>query len=415
MKKVKSLYISYDGILEPLGQSQIVSYLKELSKKGIDFILLTYEKKRYLQDKEMLAMVSQELKNHNIKWLNLRYHKNPPFLSTLFDGVTGLILCIYVVIREKPAVVHSRSYISALMGLILKKIFRTKLIFDMRGFWADERVDGGIWKKQSPVYRLVKSLEKIYLKSSDSTVVLSKKARDYINGPLRLNTNVIVIPCAADVEKFKFNSQTYQTLRKKYFLEGKFVFVHAGSLEDWYLIDRMLDFFNVAKENINKAHFLVLTHSPKEKLTKLISARNLSPKDFTVIGILQNEMPDYLSLADAGLFFLKRSFAMTAASPTKVAEYLSCGLPIITNRDIGDLEEYILQNRVGIVINDFEEKEYKAASEGIIDLLAKTGIKENCRKIAIENFSLKSATKKYNELYLRLSNKVCGQDERIKI
>ena len=404
MKKTNALYLSYDGILEPLGQSQILPYLKELSKKGINFSLVTYEKKRYLQDKEMLAAVSQELIDCNIKWFKLRYHKNPPFFSTLYDGFRGLVLSIFILIKEKIIVIHARSYVSTLIAFIIKKVFGTKFIFDMRGFWADEKLDGGAWKEKDLLYRLVKILEKRYLISADRIVVLSEKARDCIEDNFGLRTNIAVIPCAADVEKFKFDSHAYRALRKKYFIEEKFVFVHAGSLEGWYLIDKMLDFFGVAKEIIDNAHFLILTHSPREMLDKMIAAKNLRPEDFTVAAVIQSEMPDYLSLADTGLFFLKRSFAMKAVLPTKVAEYLSCGIPIITNRGIGDLEEYILNNNAGIIIDDFAEREYKSALQGVFNLLAEAKVRENCRRAALDNFSLTGAAEKYNELYSELSN-----------
>jgi len=411
MKRTKALYLSYDGILEPLGQSQILPYLKELSKKGISFILLTYEKKRYLQDKKMLAMISRELTDHNIKWFKLRYHKNPPFFSTLFDGLRGLILSIFILIKEKIIIIHARSYVSTLIAFIIKKVFGTKFIFDMRGFWADEKLDGGVWKEKDLLYRLVKILEKRYLISADRIVVLSEKARDYIADNFELRANVVVIPCAADAEKFKFNSHAHQALRKRYFIEEKFVFVHAGSLEGWYLIDRMLDFFGVAKEIIDSAHFLILTHSPREMLDKMIAAKNLRPEDFTVAAVAQSEMPDYLSLADVGLFFLKRSFAMKAVLPTKVAEYLSCGIPIITNRGIGDLEECILNNNAGIIIDGFAEREYKSALQGALDLVADAKVRENCRRTALDNFSLTGAAEKYNELYSELSNRMCEHME----
>ena len=38
------LYISYDGITDPLGQSQILPYISELSRKGLKFHLISFEK-----------------------------------------------------------------------------------------------------------------------------------------------------------------------------------------------------------------------------------------------------------------------------------------------------------------------------------------------------------------------------------
>jgi hypothetical protein len=38
------LYISYNGMLDPLGQSQVIPYLKELSRAGVQFTLLSFER-----------------------------------------------------------------------------------------------------------------------------------------------------------------------------------------------------------------------------------------------------------------------------------------------------------------------------------------------------------------------------------
>jgi len=37
------LYISYNGMLDPLGQSQVIPYLKELSRAGVSLTLLSFE------------------------------------------------------------------------------------------------------------------------------------------------------------------------------------------------------------------------------------------------------------------------------------------------------------------------------------------------------------------------------------
>ena len=47
-KRKKILYISYDGILDPIGESQILSYLEKLCK-DFDFYLITFEKKNSSQ------------------------------------------------------------------------------------------------------------------------------------------------------------------------------------------------------------------------------------------------------------------------------------------------------------------------------------------------------------------------------
>ena len=38
------LYISYDGLLDPLGQSQVVPYVRELARRGVALTVISFEK-----------------------------------------------------------------------------------------------------------------------------------------------------------------------------------------------------------------------------------------------------------------------------------------------------------------------------------------------------------------------------------
>ena len=52
-------------------------------------------------------------------------------------------------------IIHARSYIPALFVFFLKKFMNFKFIFDMRGFWADEKVDRMGWKKDDLKYKFL--------------------------------------------------------------------------------------------------------------------------------------------------------------------------------------------------------------------------------------------------------------------
>ncbi len=81
MKNV--LFISYDGMTDPLGQSQVIPYLAALTKYGYRFTILSCEKKdKYKLHKDE---IENALKSLHIKWKPIPYHKNPPVLSSLYD------------------------------------------------------------------------------------------------------------------------------------------------------------------------------------------------------------------------------------------------------------------------------------------------------------------------------------------
>src|SRR6185369_11111518 len=128
--------------------------------------------------------ISNACEQHSIKWIPLRYHKNPPVLSTLYD-VWKLWQTVRREYKVNPfQIVHCRSYITSLIGLRIKQKWNVKFIFDMRGFWADERVEGGLWNLKNPVYKMVyrffKKKEKQFLIEADHVVSLTHNAKKEI-------------------------------------------------------------------------------------------------------------------------------------------------------------------------------------------------------------------------------------------
>ncbi|MGB0932457.1 MAG: hypothetical protein ACPGVB_16865, partial [Chitinophagales bacterium] len=139
----KVLYISYDGMTDPLGQSQVIPYIVGLQRKGHQFTLLSCEKKERFE--KFGTEIRSYLEAHHIDWQPIFYTASPPILAKYWD--------IYQLRRKAKQLhqqqhfdqTHCRSYVSAEIGLYLKRQFGVKFLFDMRGFWVDERVDGGLW------------------------------------------------------------------------------------------------------------------------------------------------------------------------------------------------------------------------------------------------------------------------------
>ena len=169
------LYISYDGILEPLGQSQVLSYLEGLTNERV-IHLISFEKPADKKNQCLYSKVSQRIEKANIQWHPLTYHKQPTAIATLWDIFRAIILGLWLVLRFKLRIIHARSYVSSVAALVIKKLLGTYYIFDMRGFWVDERVDGEIWSRDSYLYRIAKRLEKSFLLNSDVVVSLTHKA-----------------------------------------------------------------------------------------------------------------------------------------------------------------------------------------------------------------------------------------------
>jgi hypothetical protein len=89
------LYLSYTGLLEPLGQSQVYQYLKALSRDH-DILLITFEKPSDLEQEGRVDEMKRELKSHGIVWHPLQYPKTPTVPATLWDISRGVLLGGYL-------------------------------------------------------------------------------------------------------------------------------------------------------------------------------------------------------------------------------------------------------------------------------------------------------------------------------
>src|SRR6185295_15294354 len=158
------LYLSYDGMTDPLGQSQVIPYLEGLTRIGYQITLMSFEKKEKLT--KLGTHIKSILDKSGIKWEPLIFTKRPPIISKMYDvwKLKNKVKELYR--RDRFDMVHCRSYVSADAALHLKRKFNVPFLFDMRGFWVDERVDNGQWNLSKPLYKYIyrsyKKKEKAY-------------------------------------------------------------------------------------------------------------------------------------------------------------------------------------------------------------------------------------------------------------
>ena len=133
------LYISYDGLLEPLGESQVVNYVERLAADHV-MTVLSFEKPVDLSDPGRLRAMEHRLEAHGVSWLKLRYHKVWPTISTAFDVVRGILYARAVCRRRGVMIVHARGYVSSLIALGARSASGARFLFDMRGFGLTKRL-----------------------------------------------------------------------------------------------------------------------------------------------------------------------------------------------------------------------------------------------------------------------------------
>ena len=398
----KVLYITYDGLTDPLGQSQILPYLIGLSQYGYRFTILSFEKKDRFQNEK--AIIDQLTAESNIDWVPLTFTTRPPLLSKFYDAVRMKRSAVALYRKEGFDMVHCRSYVAADAGLYLKKKFGIKFFFDMRGFWADEKKDG-TWNVKNPlfnrVYKYYKTKEAQYLQHADYIISLTEAGKKEMStwASFQKNVPVSVIPCCADMQHFSLtnNDQKKKARQNLEIKNGQLVLSYLGSVGTWYMLDEMLLFFKEVKKKYTDAKFLFITHTPRQMIDQHIAQLNLEPKDFIITQAARKEVPGLIKASDINISFIKPVYSKISSSPTKLGEVLSMGIPVIVNVGVGDVEETVNNANAGYVLHDFKEEDFKKAVDAIPSLLQKQPA--DIRK-AVENvYSLERGIQLYRKSY----------------
>jgi len=400
-----ALYICYYTVTEPLVQTQVLPYLVELTGRGLDVTLLSFEPREI--SRQELDHSAKEIASHGIRWHHLRYHRRPSLIATLYDVVVGTLTAACICLRLNIRIVHARSHVAAAIGLSLKRILGIRLIFDMRGLLADEYADAGHWSKNSIKYRLTKRLETAFLNQADQVVVLTRRIQEELASTLpgfrkRLSTTM-VIPCCIDPDRFAAQAPGRESLRAARGWSDRKVIVYAGKLGGWYMTREMIDFFAAARAVDIRFFFQVLTQGDPQFVESSLLESGVPHQDFDVRYVSSAGMPDVLAACDAGISFIRPCYSKLASSPTKVGEYLGVGLPVITTAAIGDCDAIFSDPRLGVVISAFDEPGYRRAALMLSEILEDPSGRHYRRHYAAAELSIQSvAGPRYAAVYDQL-------------
>jgi len=397
------LFLSYDGLTDPLGPSQIIPYLAGLTRFGYRFTIVSFEKQQAYSEKKTL--VQKLLEGVAIHWVPLWYHKNPPIISSLIDYRAMKKQAIRIFKQDPFLMVHTRPGLPELAATEIKKKTGIKFFNDVRGFWADERVDGGMWNRKNPLFNMVylffKRNEKKALINADGINCLTRAARrEMLSWPFLNGREISVVPCSADLQLFdpaRFSPLQKSEIRKKLNLQtDNQVFCYLGSIGGWYLTGEMMKLCKKISQQIPKAKFLFISPHRHDVILDAASKELVPAEKIITVHANRNQVPEYLSIADYALFFIKPCYSKISSSPTKHGELMAMGIPVITNTGVGDVAEIVRESNSGILIESFDDTGMDKAVNEILTLKFN---RESIRESAFTFYSLDKAVQTYRQAY----------------
>jgi len=415
IKYRRVIYISYDGLLDPLGASQILPYLKSIAAHPRDVHVLSFEKAHRLKEKE--ALKRAELAGMRIRWTPLVFTSHFGSVGKVWDLLRMHVKAYQIASRDRSGLVHARGHAGAQVGLFLKRRLGLKLIFDFRGLWVDERVDKGSWFLRNPLHRAqysyYKKIECKLLREADQIVVLTHAVvEEVLRLGARSRDSVTVIPCCADFDHFLLATEESRELARDKcgISQDSLVLGYLGSVGGMYLSDRFFCLVKLVAIKSPNMEVLALTpdlerfESEKKKYLSSEYHRLVHSKFAT-----RDEVAATLPAMDLLVSFIRPSYARIASSPTKLAESFAAGIPAICNHGVGDVTQLVQKLDAGVVVDASSDEALALIAADLSSLRGKGG--PRLRDAARKELGLEIAVKLYRGIYEALDHDCLHTDE----
>ncbi len=395
---IRILYLTRNGLLEPLGQSQIWPYLRGLSN-DYSITLISFEKPADRVDALAMQQMRKLCSNHGIRWVPLQFRSQPrPWAPAFAIPQLALVALWQWRRRSRPQLVHARSYVPAAIALLLHRLSGVPFIFDMRALWPEELITAGHLQRGSKLHRSLLWLERRCLREASAVVSLTQAAVGYLHGryPRELSgQRITVIPTCADLQRF----QPAEPVPAAPLVIGCIGTVLSG----WFLIDWLRAFFEAIARADPTARFeLISRDAPAAILAALHPAPSWADR-LLIQSAAPAEMPAIVQRHTASvMFYAGGATSELGRSPTRMAEVLGCGCPVVANPGVGDVEQVIRQHRMGVLASGDSAAEMDACVAELLALLQDPDLASRCQRTAEALFSLKSGTAAYRQLYAKI-------------
>jgi len=385
------LYLSYDGALDPLGGSQVVPYLEGLSALGHRFDLITFEKPTQWSKTTEREAMSRRLRQAGVAWHPLRYHKRFSVGATAFDLARARSLAGGLVKRRHIELIHARSYPPALVARSVGRRRGLPYLFDIRGFYPQERVDGGIWPPGGALFQAATRAETMLLRDAAGVITLTHKSVPLLRSMMeraRSRASLEVIPTCVDLTRFQPSPVPAR----------RPCLAYLGSLGTWYLIEEMLRFAAAGVRHAG-ARIRLIVNDPGDRLGPMLTSAGLSGTDVDVTSVPYDQVPAAMSDVTATFAFIQPAPSKVASAATKVSESWAMGLPVAVNDGVGDAADLVRDDGLGIVVDPAATASFPERAQELVALGADDATRRRCRATAEQRFDIATAARTYDRVY----------------
>jgi len=398
------LYVTFDGLLQPLGRSQVLRYIEKLVERGWKFGVLSLERPADLADSARVASVADHLESLGVEWLCLRYRPGGP-REHLQNFTDAALAALDFAASRDLVMTHARSYHGAVVALLLKAVLDVPYLFDMRGYWVDERRDSGRWFGNPALHRLARVVERELYRRSTGIVSLARPAAEDIRGGRfgAWEGPLAVIPTCVDPDEFVSETPRPDCVPRAVAqaLHNRLVVGFVGSINESYRVREGFELFRGVLSEDREACLLCLTQQV-EMTNAMLDEVGIPSSARLVTSVPHEEISAWLTMIDWGLLLLNEPFAKRASMPTKLGEFFATGVRPVVYGCNEEVREWAQASGTGLVLDDTQPPSLRAAARTI----AASGKSDRsavdlrrARELTMRHFSLHSGVDRYDAMY----------------
>ncbi len=360
------LYLTFDGVLEPLGRSQVLRYLEQLSTRGFAYTLISLERDEDVADTGAVQRLEDELRDRGIRWFRLPYHRGG--VRAVVENCRAMYRCGRdVLMARKFDLIHARAHVPAAVAWRLSRATGVPYLFDVRGYWIQEKAAEGRWFTNSAIRAIACRWENKMLRDAAGIATLTDVLADDLRAGALAGTNVpvLTVGTCADFDEFTPDADTSLVsgdVRRR--LAGKLVVAWVGAINASYYVAESVRFFSILRELRPDAHLLCITRQTDEMELRL-SAAGVAAGDRTIRAVAHAEMPSWLAAAHWGVLLVPPAFSKRGAMPTKLAEFLASGVRPIQYGCNDEVTALVRECGSGIVLEGVSEDDLQKAARQV--------------------------------------------------
>lgn len=392
------LYITFDGVLQPLGFSQVVRVVAGLASRGWRYHLLSVERTRDLLDANKVAHVRSALGDVEWSTVGVDLAQSVRTSAQAFTRVLGKALAL---VRD-TTLIHARGYQAAAVAHAIHTIRRIPYLFDARGCWIDERPD---WFSRPAAYALGKWVERDLYRDACAVVTLTElHRRDVVDGAFGRKdpSAVVTIPTCADYDEFRIHPRRPQkpadfidpVVANR--LSGKNVVAIVGSLNRSYFSRQTIELARKYCERSTDNHLLILTEQ-QAQYADLLDQMRFPGSSYTLTAAAHRDMPRWMDWIDWSILLLPDVAAKRGSMPTKLAEFFASGVRVVAHGCNAEMTSWVRRAGSGVTLEDVSDEHLSMAADSMM-MARPTQELEAARAVTAPHFSLSCGLDRYSEL-----------------